>query len=179
MPIVCEGTLSRFVRVLNIFACATHWLACAFYFVCRQNADGHYATAPWRANSTSPTPFNKYTTAVYWSIMSLTTTGHVDIIKLDDDGERLGAIWEYIFAILICFATLIVFVYVNANFTALILKLNQRLEQYRTRLQARGPSPSRSGRKPGPTPPSSTPSPPPSSPAPPLPSVLRRASTST
>ena len=49
--------------------------------------------------------------------MSLTTTGHVDIIQSEGSVQQ-GELWEYAFAILVVFASTILFIYVNANCTS-------------------------------------------------------------
>ena len=143
-------TLSRFVRLLIVLILATHYIGCLFARICRmpEDAVGHYGTAPWRVdgdrddgssggggNAANESAFAEYIVSGYWSIMSLTTTGHVDIIELDDDGLRQGQVWEYCFAISIVIVSTFVYIYVNANCTSLMLKLNTRLEQYRARLQ--------------------------------------------
>ena len=53
------------------------------------------------------------------------------IFQLDGDGLRQGQVWEYGFAIGIVVVSTFVYIYVNANCTSLMLKLNSRLEQLR------------------------------------------------
>ena len=65
--------------------------------------------------------------------MTLTTTGHVDIINSDGTGS--GKDWEVLSAVGVVVVATFVYIYVNANFTSLILRLNTKLENYRTRLQ--------------------------------------------
>ncbi len=134
--------VSRAIRLFVVFTLAGHWIGCLFHLVCRQEGARHYATVPWRLepygeeghNATDVAPFAAYLTASYWSFMSLTTTGHVDIIE-QSDADINEQLWEFGFAIVVIWLASIVFIYVNANCTSLMLKLNQRLEQYRTRLQ--------------------------------------------
>ena len=65
----------------------------------------HYADAPWKWSlSADGTPtqhmvdtWQLYLRSLYWSFMTLTTTGHVDII------ERQGREWEVLSALAITF----------------------------------------------------------------------------
>ena len=130
-------TLSRGIRLFFAFALSIHWVGCSFYYISRQPGARHYASAPWRPNHDGEQlqhALASYLASSYWSVMSLTTTGHVDIIDTID-GERQGEIWEYLFAIVVVVVSTFVYIYVNANCTSLMLKLNTRLENYRTRMQ--------------------------------------------
>ena len=122
---------ARLARVLHIFFLNTHWLCCIFRWLSTDDNAKHYATARWTGDGDAP--INQYMRATYWSMMTLTTTGHVDIIN--EDGTEAGAHWETIWAILVVILATFVYIYVNANFTSLILRLNTQLETYRTRLQ--------------------------------------------
>ena len=64
--------------------------------------------------------------------MTLTTTGHVDII---DSQQQEGRDWEVAAALLITFVSTFIYIYVNANFTSIMLRLNTRMDNYRTRLK--------------------------------------------
>ena len=66
-------------------------------------------------------------------MISLTTTGHVDIVGGDESVP--GTLWEVVMGLGVGAGATLVFIYVNANCTSMMLRLNQQLEQYRTRLQ--------------------------------------------
>lgn len=79
-------TVSRSFRVLHFFFYVTHALGCCLHYFTRRDDAEHYATARWHE---SYVPGNASLPALvlrshYWSMMTLTTTGHVDIIN--DEG---------------------------------------------------------------------------------------------
>ena len=59
----------------------------------------HYAAVAWRLeaygdpsrNGTIDASLDAYLTGVYWSVISLTTAGHVDVLRQRTAGE---ALWE-------------------------------------------------------------------------------------
>lgn len=151
-------TASRSFRVLHFFFWITHVLGCALHFFSRaaESAHGHYAFAPWHESQvgvkaiggggsetlapsglvTKPgTSLGYLLRSHYWSMMTLTTTGHVDIINADGSFDKPGEDWEFVCAVCVVVLATFVYIYVNANFTSLILRLNTQLESYRTRLQ--------------------------------------------
>ena len=64
--------------------------------------------------------------------MTFTTTGHVDIVSPESTGE--GRDWEVGAAIGVAIVATFVYIYINANFTTMMIRLNSRLEQYRSQL---------------------------------------------
>lgn len=128
-------SFSRSLRVLNIFFLACHWLSCAFYYFAATAVGAeHYASAPWLTeNATNANALPHYLRSNYWSMMTLTTTGHVDIIN--DDRTNEGTDWEVCMAVLVVLFATFVYIYVNANFTSMMLRFNTRLEDYRKKLQ--------------------------------------------
>lgn len=70
----------------------------------------------------------------YWALVTMTTVGHVDLI--DRESDRLtGAAWELGVAVGVALAASLVYIYVTANFTSMVLRGQQSLEQYRTRVE--------------------------------------------
>ena len=68
----------------------THWLCCTFYYISFRVAHAdHYAAAPWRPSGTAIEQLGErgslYLRSLYWALMTVTTTGHVDIIETDGD----------------------------------------------------------------------------------------------
>ena len=115
------------------FLGTSHIIGCAFYALAYRAPSGsseHYEYAPWKPlNESRDDGFGSlYVRALYWSVMTLTTTGHVDIL------DRTGRDWEVIAALVVSFAATFIFIYVNANFTSIFLRLNTRMENYRSRL---------------------------------------------
>ena len=69
----------------------------------------HYANAPWdppgleNATTAAAVP-KKFLRSVYWSMMTLTTTGHVDVIN--EDSQMDGEDWEFgVAVVIVCVAT--------------------------------------------------------------------------
>ena len=94
---------SRLVRVLHFFFWVTHVLGCVLHAFTTARGAEHYATAPWHEaggqsfSSTTSSYVPQVLRSHYWSMMTLTTTGHVDIINSDGngsgtDGEVLSAV---------------------------------------------------------------------------------------
>lgn len=75
-----------------------------------------------------------YLRAGYWALVTMTTVGHVDIID-KETGRLTGAAWELGVAIGIALVVSLVYIYVTANFTSMMLRVQQSLEQYRTRVE--------------------------------------------
>jgi hypothetical protein len=87
---------------------------------------GSYKTAPWLLlNTTEENTQTLYLRAAYWSMMSLTTTGHVDVVG--EDHSASSAVWEVGIALGVTVAATLVFIYVNANCTSMMLRRNQQL----------------------------------------------------
>jgi len=122
-------SLCRMTRVLLFFTVATHGLACAFFYFCTRPEAAHYASAPWFATASTA---SRYLRSTYWSLMTFTTTGHVDIVGFNT--PEVGRDWEIGAAIVVAFVATFVYIYINANFTTMMIRLNSRLEQYRTQL---------------------------------------------
>eukprot|EP00966_Prymnesium_polylepis_P137686 3181959-Prymnesium_polylepis.1 len=123
-------SLCRLTRVMVFFTVSTHALACAFVYFCTRPGAVHYASAPWHAADTTA---SRYLRSTYWSLMTFTTTGHVDIVN-EDVGDPEGVDWEVGAALVVAFMATFVYIYINANFTTMMIRLNSRLEQYRTQL---------------------------------------------
>ena len=90
-------TASRSFRVLHVFFWVTHVLGCVLHYFTTLAQAEHYAAAPWHeAGGESFTKNDSLVPQVlrshYWSMMTLTTTGHVDIINSDGAGN--GKDWE-------------------------------------------------------------------------------------
>lgn len=127
--------LCRLTRVLLFFLLSTHCLACAFFFFCTHPSAAHYASAPWLASAdgtaSAPTA-SRYLRSMYWSLMTLTTAGHVDIVS--SDASDSGKDWEVAAAIVVAITGTFAYIYINANFTTMMIRLNSQLEQYRAKL---------------------------------------------
>ena len=63
---------------------------------------------------------------------TLTTSGHADTV---DESVETARNWEILVAMLTIILSNISFIYLSANFTSLILRLQTRLEQYRFKLK--------------------------------------------
>jgi hypothetical protein len=121
--------LCRMLRVLLFFLFSTHGLACAFFYFTVAPGATHYASAPWRAAESTG---SRYLRSMYWSLMTLTTAGHVDIVSAEaTDASRD---WEVAAAIVVALVATFGYFYINANFTTMMIQLNSRLMEYRAQL---------------------------------------------
>jgi hypothetical protein len=64
--------------------------------------------------------------------MTFTTAGHVDIVSRDMSDA--GKDWEVAAAIVVALVATFAYIYINANFTTMMIRLNSQLENYRTKL---------------------------------------------
>ena len=122
---------SRVFRIVTFWLIMSHWLCCCFY-VCAYRVgpnNDHYASAPWRAPAEGESLNLLYLRSFYWALMTLTTTGHVDLL-----GYQSSRDWEVGVALAVTFFATFIYIYLNANFTSIFLRMNTRMEQYRTRL---------------------------------------------
>jgi len=69
---------------------------------------------------------------MYWSLMTFTTAGHADIVS--PDASDSGKDWEVAAAIVVAITATFAYIYINANFTTMMIRLNSQLEQYRAKL---------------------------------------------
>eukprot|EP00966_Prymnesium_polylepis_P113881 2632195-Prymnesium_polylepis.1 len=122
-------TVCRMIRVLLFFLVATHCLASAFFYFCTRPEASHYAVAPWLSADALG---SRYLRSMYWSLMTFTTTGHVDIV--DSESQNAGRDWEVFAAIVVAIIATFVYIYINANFTTMMIQLNSRLMEYRAQL---------------------------------------------
>ncbi|KAL1521906.1 hypothetical protein AB1Y20_021556 [Prymnesium parvum] len=126
-------TLCRLVRLMSFTLLFTHVLGCAFLYLTSRPAAYHFSTAPWLAPQlASPGVGTRYLRSMYWSFISFTTAGHKDVVG--EDWSHPGRNWEAFMAFLVAFVVTFAFMYMNANFTSLVIRANSRLLQYRVRL---------------------------------------------
>eukprot|EP00966_Prymnesium_polylepis_P287894 6649335-Prymnesium_polylepis.1 len=114
-----------------VFVFASHWLGCTFFYLTTRKISEHYKTAPWvlpDAEGAGVATSTRYLWASYWSSMSLTTTGHMDVVDVT------GHEWEVGVAIIVVLFSTFCFTYMNANITSLIMRHTQALDKYRQRL---------------------------------------------
>jgi len=131
-------TKVKLVKLLIFTLFASNLFACAFYAVAVGERAAHYADAPWRPddnvihhNHTNPGFFSpEYLRTLYWSIISLTTVGHVDIIR-----ERDIEAWELAFGIALSILAMIFYTYAVANATTIMLRADRNIDVYRGTLE--------------------------------------------
>ena len=100
-----------------------HSLACAFLFATRQSTVAlHYRELPWRRDEDS------YLRSTLFALMSMTTVGHID------DDVVAGAVWELAFSAFIVVIASILYIWMTANFTTMMLRIYKNLEDYRIRI---------------------------------------------
>ena len=73
-----------------------------------------------------------YIRSLYWSFQTITTAGHADFV---DEQTQTAKNWEILSAIITMFIGQFTFIYMSANFTSLILRLQAKLEEYRFKLE--------------------------------------------
>ena len=133
---------ARTLRIIFLAAYTSHVLCCLFWFVANTEEAIHFAAAPWLdldptspantfiTNTTEIVWNHDYLRTVYWSLMTLTTVGHIDKLK---DGK--GEWWEVVIALVVVVGCTVVYTYITANITAMMLRFYQQLERYRSRVQ--------------------------------------------
>ena len=142
--------LARLIFLVLTTMVACHYLACLFVFVSRRDTwaswlsgtdiRSHFVKPPWldlpeeggsgedaeaEDDWAEQQSFQVFIRALYWSLMSLTTVGHVDQIKND------GGDWEFLLGIFIMFVAMFVYTFFIGNMTAMMLKSNSAVEQHR------------------------------------------------
>ena len=102
-----------------VFFWFTHVIGCIFFAASRNAHASHYADAPWStsgeynvsssgdAMGSGTAAFRRYLRSNYWSMMTLTTTGHVDIIntllELEANSEATTPVRRFCFCFCFCF----------------------------------------------------------------------------
>lgn len=128
---------SRGVRVAFFFFVVSHILGCLLFKYALLPDAVYYSESPWVLGSerdlgdTVP-GFATYIRSLYWSMQTLTTAGHADVV---DEKSKTAANWEILVAMLTIILGNLTFIYVSSNITALVLRLQTRLEQYRFKLK--------------------------------------------
>ncbi len=82
------ANISRIIKLLVIWLMLTHWLGCLFWWVGAVFEDpngNQYTGVPWVVNSAHLSLLGadlrtQYTSAIYWALTTITTTGYGDIV---------------------------------------------------------------------------------------------------
>ncbi|KAL1527096.1 hypothetical protein AB1Y20_015779 [Prymnesium parvum] len=124
---------SRFLRTVVYFFLSTHLLACLFAYLAEEPlANWYYNSANWRSrinpNNTA------YPRTIYFSFLSFSAA--LTDNRSVDRSPGNGPDWEYMVGIFIIMLTNIVFFYIDANLTAIMLSTFRRIEGYRNKLTA-------------------------------------------
>ena len=128
---------SRGIRVAAFFLIVSHILGCLLFKYALIPDAVYYSESPWVLGSerdlgdTVP-GFATYIRSLYWSMQTLTTAGHADVV---DEKSKTAQHWEIGVAMLTIILGNLTFIYVSSNITALVLRLQTRLEQYRFKLK--------------------------------------------
>lgn len=126
--------LARIIRITYIVGLLMHNIACFFVFATQQDGvSQHYLSSPWMRTSPDVLDWQSYLRSAYWALMTLTTVGHVDVID-EDPSRASGETWEIMIAIVIIFAATLLYIWITANFTSMMIKVYQNLEKYRLRV---------------------------------------------
>jgi len=134
--LVFTYTKVKIIQICVYVALATNLIACIFITVAERIAgNSHYKDAPWRVVPYEPSSNGElYLRALYWALMSLTTTGHVDIIYGETE-ENKGDVWEVLIAMVVMLLATLVYTTVIANVTSVLLRQDRQVEQYRMHLE--------------------------------------------
>ena len=126
--------IARYLRVLWIVCLVVHTIACSFIYATQQPAiASHYLSAPWMRAETGSLDSSTYLRSAYWALVTITTVGHADVI--DEDQSRLhAATWEIFFCIIVILVATLLYIYITANFTSMMIRVYQNLEKYRVRV---------------------------------------------
>ena len=136
---------ARVLQLLLLVCATSHYLACIFVFVSRDDTflssapielrREHYLDSPWLPDADQPgapwkerPAFPLWLRAFYWSFMTLTTVGHVDKM---DERYRGGNDFEVVLAIVIIIVAMFVYTFFIGNMTAMMLRANTAVEEHR------------------------------------------------
>ena len=127
-------TRARVLKMVVLTGWAMHWIACAFFWFGRQDGADHFTRAPWLTHELEEE--NKpalYLRSAYWSLMTLTTVGHMDVV--DRSGRQGGgADWEVVVSMFIIVASIVLFTFVVGNVTSMLMRSDVSTMQYRLKL---------------------------------------------
>ena len=131
--------MARSIRLIVIFLLVLHWVTCAFRFVSQIEDAEHFNQAPWYSqedpNGTGEQEWVLYLYAMYWAMMTITQVGHKDVVN--NDGEvNGGKVWEFVVATVVVVASSFLYIYIDANFTSMMLRFYGEVETYRNRIGA-------------------------------------------
>ena len=115
--------LARTMRILYVMIVTLHSIACIFLFATRQSVIAtHYRESPWKQTD------EPYLRSMTFALMSLTTVGHIE------DEVVQGAIWELAISAFIVVIASVLYIWMTANFTTMMLRVYKNLEDYRIRI---------------------------------------------
>ena len=109
----------RLFKFLGMIMIIAHWNACGFYLVSSLSegaAAQTWATSAGIEWGERENPGEKYTTSLYWAMMTLTTIGYGDVVATN--------IYERIYVILMMMISALVFAFVVGTMCSLIQGLN-------------------------------------------------------
>merc|ERR1711865_623982 len=111
----------RLFKFLGMIMIIAHWNACGFYLVSSLSegaAAQTWATSAGIEWGERENPGEKYTTSLYWAMMTLTTIGYGDVVATN--------IYERIYVILMMMISALVFAFVVGTMCSLIQGLNSQ-----------------------------------------------------
>jgi hypothetical protein len=108
-----------------------HWLSCLFWRLSRVEGSIHYASKPWHTADDGAW----YVRTLYWAAVAFCSR---DAVIMEGPAAALEAVplWEYWMGGVQTVVLELAYVYFAANFTAIMLRFFQRLESYRTNMNA-------------------------------------------
>lgn len=136
---------ARTVRLLIMCFLGLHWISCGFTMAARNPDATHYNNAPWWTQDcddwqcTNSTAYSgvslHYLHSIYWSMLTVAQVGHKDVVN-EGGSKDNGEVWEFIVAIIIVIFASGLYLYIDANFTSMMLRFYGEVESYRARIGA-------------------------------------------
>jgi len=120
------ATMFQFLRLLFIIFLLAHWTACLWYYVASVEILSEQETWVSVVLVSSPSTFELYVTAFYFTISTMSTVGYGDIHPY----SRL----EMVFAILTMVLACGVFAYTLGSINSLLIKSGAEGNEYRSRV---------------------------------------------
>mmetsp|Transcript_34093 Transcript_34093/g.59463 ORF Transcript_34093/g.59463 Transcript_34093/m.59463 type:complete len:742 (-) Transcript_34093:61-2286(-) len=122
------ASLFMFLKMLFAIFFIAHWIACLWFWIGDVEREANAVTWVTVAGATNLSNYDKYITALYWSVTTMATVGYGDIVP--------HTFYEKIFAMFAMIVACGVFAYTIGSIGSLVSKQNAESNLHRERLNA-------------------------------------------
>lgn len=122
------ASLFMFFKMLFAIFFIAHWIACLWFWIGDVERDTNAVTWVTVSGSTNLSNYEKYVTALYWSVTTMATVGYGDIVP--------HTFYEKIFAMFAMIVACGVFAYTIGSIGSLVSKQNAESNLHRERISA-------------------------------------------